>query len=173
MMTTRERAPRRGRPLLRWLSNGQKATLARGAAGQAMESAHPITLRWLEARRLIRRRGPGPYAPWVITTAGRAAHQWGHYTPLHVRGTTRILTVAELETTYVVLTGMLHHDQARREPADRELEHYQQRVAGLLADGLGLSEAALPNRYVAHIAADTPLGGSPAAATSSQTGDGR
>ncbi|NBF00229.1 hypothetical protein, partial [Nonomuraea sp. K271] len=152
MMTTRERAPRRGRPLLGWLSTGQKATLACGAAGQGMESAHPITLRWLEARQLIRRRGPGPYTPWMITTAGRAAHQWGHYTPLRAgRGTTPILTVAELETTYVVLTVMLHHDRAQGEPADRELEHLQQRVAGLLADGLGLPETALPGRYAAHI----------------------
>ncbi|NBF00225.1 hypothetical protein FE391_43495 [Nonomuraea sp. KC401] len=47
------------------------------------------------------------------------------------------------------------------------------RAAGLLADGLGLSEAALPNRYAAHIAADLPQGDLPAAATSSQTGDGR
>ncbi|MEU6718346.1 hypothetical protein ABZ897_43345 [Nonomuraea sp. NPDC046802] len=121
-----------------------------------MESAHPITLRWLEARRLIRRRGPGPYTPWVITTAGRAAHLWGHYTRLHdVRGTSRVLTLAELETTYVVLTGMLQRDRAEDSPTDCELERLQRRVAGLLADGLGLPESALPDRYAAHIAIDS------------------
>ncbi|MGI5292765.1 hypothetical protein ACQEVF_56970 [Nonomuraea polychroma] len=167
----RERAPRRSRPLLGWLSTGQKATLARGAAGQSMDSAHPITLRWLEARQLIRRQGPGPYTPWLITTAGLAAHQWGHYTPLHdVPDTTRILTVAELETTYVVLTDMLHHDRDQGRPGDRELELFQQRVAGLLADGLGLPVAALPERYAAHIAIGTWSASLPTVPTGSSAG---
>ncbi|MEV1173923.1 hypothetical protein, partial [Nonomuraea sp. NPDC049784] len=116
---------------------------------------HPITLRWLEARRLIRRQGPGPYSVRVITTPGRAAHLWGHYTPLHdIGSTSRIRTLAELETTYVVLASMLHHDQAQGLPTERELEHVQRRVAMLLGNAVGLPAAALPDRYAAPIALD-------------------
>ncbi|WP_431929885.1 hypothetical protein [Nonomuraea jabiensis] len=168
MATNHERTPRRGRLRLGWLSPGQKAALARGAAGQGMESAHPITLRWLEARRLIRGQGPGLYAPWVITITGLAAHHWGHYTPLHDVGTSRILTLAELETTYVVLTGMLYHDRAQGHPTDHELEHVQQRVAELLADALGLPEAALPDRYATPIALDLQSAGIPEAIVGEQ-----
>jgi hypothetical protein len=154
MTNNRKWAPRRGRPRLGWLSTGQKAALALGAAGLGMEAVHPITLRWLEARQLIRPRGPGPYTPWVTTTAGRAAHQWGHYTPLHDLIPGRSVTLAELETTYVVLTEMFAHDQAQGQPRDRELVDAQQKVAGLLAHGLGLPETALPGRYATHIAAE-------------------
>ncbi len=93
MTVSRERVPRRGRPRLGWLSPGQKAALARGAAGLGMEVVHPITLRWLEARRLIQPQGAGRFPSLVITTAGLAAHHWGHYTPLHhISGHGRVLT---------------------------------------------------------------------------------